>query len=98
MADALRSTDHTSARLEAFIKQIDTFCTQHFNEDASQQEHVLLAIKSKSINHAEEVLLTGPDLETGDQIRESLRQKFGDPFTRANLKQQLIFLTRNRSE
>lgn len=101
MADALRATvtllktfDGNPARLESFINQIDTFHARYFNNDVSQQEYVLLAIKSKLLNSAEELLLTRPDLQTWDQIKLALRQKFSDPITRTNLQQQLIFLTR----
>ena len=101
MADALRSTvtllktfDGTPSRLEAFINQIDTFHTRYFTNDASQQEYVLLAIKSKITGSAEDFLLTRPDLTTWDEIKLALRQKFSDPVTRANLQQQLIFLTK----
>lgn len=101
MAEALRSTvnllktfDGTPSRLESFINQIDTFHTRYFNTDPSQQEYVVLAIKSKILGSAEDFLLTRPDLKTWDDIKSALQQKFNDPITRANLQQQLIFLTR----
>lgn len=101
MADALRSTvsllkpfDGTPSRLESFINQIDTFHTRYFNADPSQQEFVLLAIKSKIINNAEDFILTRSDLVTWAEIKNVLQQKFSDPITRANLQQQLIFLTK----
>lgn len=101
MADALRSTvtllktfDGTPSHLEAFVKQIDTFHNRYFNNDLSQQEYVNLAIKSKITGSAEDFLLTRSDLTTWDEIKTALRQKFSDPLTRANLQQQLIFLTK----
>ncbi|KAL1492570.1 hypothetical protein ABEB36_010810 [Hypothenemus hampei] len=105
MADALRSTvtllktfDGTPSHLETFIHQIDTFYTRYFNNDAAQQEYVILAIKSKITKEAENFLLTRPDLNSWHEIKTALRQKFSDPITRANLQQQLIFLSRQRNE
>lgn len=101
MADALRSTvtllknfDGTPSRLEFFLNQIDTFHSRYFNNDLSQQEYVMLAIRSKIVQSAEDFLLTRPDLKTWPEIKLALQQKFSDPITRANLQQQLIFLSR----
>lgn len=101
MADALKSTvillktfDGTPTRLETFVNQIDTFYTRYFNADPSQQEYVILAIKSKIIGAAEDFLLTRSDLNTWAEIKIALQQKFTDPITRVNLQQQLIFLSK----
>lgn len=101
MSDALRSTvtllktfDGNPLRLESFVNQINTFHTRYFNADPSQQEYVILAIKSKILGAAEDFLLTRPDLKTWDEIKNALQQKFSDPITRANLQQQLIFLSK----
>ncbi|KAL1487555.1 hypothetical protein ABEB36_015774 [Hypothenemus hampei] len=105
MADALRSTvtllktfDGTPSHLETFIQQINTFHTRYFNNDAAQQEYVILAIKSKIIKEAEDFLLTRPDLDSWHEIKNALRQKFSDPITRANLQQQLSFSSRPKNE
>lgn len=101
MSDALRSTvtllktfDGNPLRLESFVNQINTFHTRYFNADPSQQEYVILAIRSKILGAAEDFLLTRPDLKTWDEIKNALQQKFSDPITRANLQQQLIFLSK----
>ncbi|XP_076271644.1 uncharacterized protein LOC143203410, partial [Rhynchophorus ferrugineus] len=105
MAESLRSTvqllktfDGTSSKLDSFINQIDTFYARYYTNDQSQQEYVLLAIKSKIIGEAEDFILTRPDLISWDQIKIALQQKFSDPITRCNLQQQLIFLVRNKNE
>lgn len=105
MADALKATvpllktfDGNINHLEAFINIIDKFYNRYYKNDESQKEFVDLAIQSKLIGEANDFILTRPDLTTWPAIREALRLKFGDPISRQNLTQQLMFLTKPRHE
>lgn len=105
MGDSLRSSvsllktfDGNPNHLEAFIHIIDTFFNRYYTGDDSQREFVNLAIQSKLIGEANDFLLSRPDLITWLDIREALRLKFGDPISRQNLTQQLIFSTKPRNE
>lgn len=84
--------------MEAFINFIDTFYYRYRTVDDSQKEFVNLAIQSKLIGDANDFLLSRPDLITCPGIKGALKLKFGDPISRQNLTQQLIFWTRHRNE
>lgn len=105
MSDALRATvsllktfDGNNNHLEAFINVIDIFHNRYYTGDESQKEFVNLAIQSKLIGEANDFVMTRPDLTTWPVIREALRLKFGDPISRQNLTQQLMFSVKNRNE
>lgn len=105
MCDALRATvsllktfDGNTNHLEAFINIIDTFYNRYYTGDESQREFVNLAIASKLVGEANDFVLTRPDLTSWPAIKEALRLKFGDPISRQNLTQQLMFSTKNRNE
>lgn len=105
MSEALRATvtllktfDGNPNHLEAFINIIDIFYNRYYIGDESQKEFVNLAILSKLTGEANSFILTRPDLTTWPVIRDALRLKFGDPISRQNLTQQLMFSTRNRNE
>ncbi|KAF7281866.1 hypothetical protein GWI33_004108 [Rhynchophorus ferrugineus] len=53
---------------------------------------LLQTIQSNIIDEAEDFLPTRPDLVSRDQNNKVPQHKFGDPMTRFNLQQQLIFL------
>lgn len=105
MCDALKATvsllktfDGNTNHLEAFINIIDTFYNRYHAGDESQKEFVNLAIQSKLVGEANDFILTRPDLTSWPTIREALRLKFGDPISRQNLTQQLMFAIRNKNE
>ncbi|XP_066157664.1 uncharacterized protein [Euwallacea fornicatus] len=58
----------------------------------------MTAIKSKLINEAGNFLMTRPDLKTWADIKQALRTKYGDPYSRQNLVQELIYTTRSHNE
>lgn len=105
MSDALRATvsllktfDGNTNRLEAFINITDRFYNRYYTGDELQKEFVNLAITSKLVGEANDFVLTRPDLTSWPAIKEALRLKFGDPISRQNLTQQLMFSTKNRNE
>lgn len=105
MADALKATvpllktfDGNPNHLEAFVNIIDTFYNRYYTGDISQKEFVNLAIQSKLVGEANNFLLTRPDLITWPVIKDALRLKFGDPISRQNLTQQLMFSTKQKNE
>ncbi|XP_076269709.1 uncharacterized protein LOC143202248 [Rhynchophorus ferrugineus] len=59
---------------------------------------LLQTIESNIIDEAEDFLPTRPDLVSRDQNNKVPQHKFGDPMTRFNLQQQLIFLVRKQNE
>lgn len=84
--------------LESFILAIDEFYTLYFNTSDEQRKLVLAAIKSKLVDDARNFLLSRPDLTCWINIKEALRQKFGDPITYAILMQQLQYFKINKNE
>lgn len=84
--------------LEYFISNIEEFYTTYYTGEIAQKEYVITAIKSKLINEAGNFLMSRPDLKTWLDIKNALRLKYGDPYSRQNLVQELMYTTRNAKE
>lgn len=100
IARTLKNFSGKSEHLEFFIASIDKFYDRYFTNtnDASLKEFIFASICSKIIDDAGDFLLCRPDLTTWPEIRNALRQKFGDRVNRQVLSQQLNFLAKTRNE
>lgn len=87
-----------SAYLEYFINSIDEFFHTYYTGENAQKEYVVTAIKSKLIEDAGNFLMSRPDLKTWPDIRAALRIKYGDPYSRQNLIQELMYTSKNFKE
>lgn len=94
----LKPFDGNSQYLEYFITNINEFHQTYFTGEIAQKEFVVTAIKSKLINDAGNFLMSKPELKTWEDIREALRLKYGCPYSRQNLVQELMYTNRTKNE
>lgn len=84
--------------LESFILSIDDFNKAYPASDNETKTLVLAVIKSKLVDNARNFLLSRPDLDDWNSIKNALRQRFGDPITYFVLMQQLQYFRINKNE
>lgn len=87
--------------LEGFLMEINTFYTK-YHETAgtteTQKEMVLLLIKTKIIEEAQIYVQSNPQFKTWLQIRQALKDRFGDQTTVEMLQNQLNYMKIQRNE
>ncbi|KAF2889806.1 hypothetical protein ILUMI_16367 [Ignelater luminosus] len=99
IANTLRYFLGRSEHLESFLNSVDKFHSRYGRTtDNSLNEFVFASICSKITDEAGSFITCRPDLETWPQVKEALKNKFGDKLDRNELQQQFIFLTRNRNQ
>ncbi|KAK9881378.1 hypothetical protein WA026_016269 [Henosepilachna vigintioctopunctata] len=88
-----------SEHLESFLNSADRFYERYGRtQDNSLSEFVYASICSKIIDDAGNFILCRPDLQTWPEVKQTLKEKFGDKIDRHVLQQQFIFITRNKTE
>ncbi|KAK9879626.1 hypothetical protein WA026_006692 [Henosepilachna vigintioctopunctata] len=99
IANTLRQFTGRSEHLESFLNSADRFYERYGRtQDNSLSEFVFASICSKIIDEAGNFILCRPDLGTWPEVKQALKEKFGDKIDRHVLQQQFIFLTRNKHE
>lgn len=79
IANTLRPFSGRSKHLESFINSIDKFHNRYgITTDNSLNEFVFASICAKIVDEAADFLLCRPDLDTWPQIKQALKNKFGD--------------------
>jgi len=99
IASTIRHFSGRSEHLESFLNACDKFFERYGRtNDNSLNEFVFASIYSKIVDEAGDYILCRPDLNTWPQVKQALRDKFGDKIDRHVLQQQLVFLTRHKNE
>ena len=97
-AHLLPTFNGNSDHLEHFITCIEDFHKSFSNTSEIQKKYVFSTIKSKLKDEAHNLLYCRSDLTNWEDLKNALRQKFGDPISFLVLLHQLNYFNRNKNE
>lgn len=100
-AECLPKFNGKSELLEGFIMEIDKFFNKYHETAGTseiQKEMVLLLIKTKIIDEAQIYIQSNPQFDTWPEIKQALKDRFGEQTTIEMLQNQLNYMKINKNE